>query len=202
MIEVGRDVEGEAVETDPLLDADAHGADFGTGAWLIFADPDAGGGGVAVGVHAPSSGGGDDGVFEFAHVVVEAQAEVVEVEDGVNDELAGAVVGDIAAAVGLRGGYAVVGKECGRGDEVLGGGGAVRERDDRRVVLEEEDVAGNRAAFVAGLRYEVVVVDLEVVGGRVGDVAEVVGGQAGSSCTHRITGETPVPPNQPQAPLG
>src|SRR5271165_2647689 len=63
-----------------------------------------------------------------------------QVEDGIADDLAGAVEGDVAAAVAFEEFNAALGKEFGGGDYV-GGFGVAAERDDRRVFEEEEDIA-------------------------------------------------------------
>src|SRR5438445_756811 len=72
----------------------------------------------------------DHGLLEQAHVVVQAEAVGVEVEDRVDDQLAGAVVGDVAAAVGF-GEVDAGGLELrGGGEEVLGRAGAAGDGDD------------------------------------------------------------------------
>ena len=63
-----------------------------------------------------------------------------QVEDGIADDLAGAVEGDVAAAVAFEELNAALGKEFGRGDYVRGFGVAA-ERDDGRVFEQEQDVA-------------------------------------------------------------
>jgi hypothetical protein len=72
-----------------------------------------------VGVDAEGGAGADERVFEEAEVGVEVFAAAGEVKDGVADELAGAVVGGLAAAVGF---------EEGGG----GGAGASRREDGSR----------------------------------------------------------------------
>jgi len=89
----------------------------------------------------------DDDLLEEAQVVVEAEAEAVEIENGVGNELAGAVVGDVAAAVGLFEMDAMASEEFWRGFEVRRGAMAARDGDDGRVFEEEEgaDVGTGRA---------------------------------------------------------
>jgi len=53
-------------------------------------------------VDAEGGAGADERVFEEAEVGVEVFAAAGEVKDGVADELAGAVVGGLAAAVGFE----------------------------------------------------------------------------------------------------
>lgn len=114
MVHVGVEVDGEAVEGDPSADADADGGDFGglVGLEVVLGvDPDAGGLRVGVGGDVVVGEGGDDGGFEQSDVFVDAELGGVEIDDGVGDELAGAVVCDIAAAVGLVEGDALRGEE-------------------------------------------------------------------------------------------
>lgn len=162
--QVGGDVQGEAVEGDPLAHADAHGGDLcgarvdalgmvgvvearaaGGVEWI---DPDAGGGGIAACVDAEVEAGFDDGAFEESDVVVDAQPEAFEVEDGIGDELARAVVGDVAAAVSFFEGDALGLEEIGGGEQVLAGGGTSGDGDDG-IVLDEEDFAQERGAGLA-----------------------------------------------------
>lgn len=72
---------------------------------------------------------------------MEAELEAVEVEDGVDDELAWAVVGDVSAAVGFLDFDAVGEEVSARGEEVRRCFRAARDGDDRRVVLDEEHAA-------------------------------------------------------------
>lgn len=63
-----------------------------------------------------------------------------QVEDGVADDLSGAVKGDIATAVAFEELNPALGPEFGRGDYVCGFGIAA-EGDDRRVLEQKQDVA-------------------------------------------------------------
>src|SRR5690606_16904496 len=110
--EVGVHVEGEAVVGDPAAHGHADGGDFAVG------DPDAGLAVAAGGDEAEFADGVDQDLFQKAQVGVEVFAGG-EVDDGVADELAGAVVGDVAAAVGLDDFDAFVGEAGGVPDEVL-----------------------------------------------------------------------------------
>ena len=130
VVEVWVDVEREAVHGDPAAYADAHCRDFGEFGGVVGGeegsggDPDAGGGGwgwVAEGGETEVRAGVDDGLLEEPHVVVDAEVEGVEVEDWVADDLAGAVVGDVAAAVGFAEFDAVLGEELWAGEDVAGG---------------------------------------------------------------------------------
>lgn len=154
--EVGGDVEGQAVGGDPLADADAHGGDLG-GRTIGGYDPDAGGFGIAVAGDAVGGEGVDDGLFEESHVAVEAEGlagirvgEAFEVEDGVGDDLAWAVVGDVAAAVGFVEFNAQGGKAVGVGQDVACGPFSAGDGDDWGVLDEVDgaEVAGGVAPGV------------------------------------------------------
>lgn len=82
--------------------------------------------------------GVDDHGFEQSHVIVKTEFGTVEVEDGVADELPGAVVGDIAAAVGLMDLDALV-MECLVIGEDMGGGIGAAGDGDHRWMLDEQD---------------------------------------------------------------
>lgn len=92
--------------------------------------------------------GADQDVFEAADEVDRAQrfafavgsGEATEIEDRVADDLAGAVEGDVAAAIAFEKLDAALGKEFGRGDDVRGFG-VTAKRDDRLVLKQEENVA-------------------------------------------------------------
>ncbi len=105
---VGGDVEGESVGGDGLGDVDANGGDllFANGA--SWEGPDAGKFEEALGGDSEVFAGEDEGFFDEADEVDGAEVgaalagEVAaEVEDGVADELAWAVIGDVAATVDL-----------------------------------------------------------------------------------------------------
>ena len=171
--EVGGDVEREAVRGDGLRDMDADGGD------LLFANaaagqgPDAGEFADALRGHAEVFAGEDEGLFHQADEVDGAEVRAAfagqvaaEIEDGVADELAGAVVGDVAAAVDLVDLDAAAGKELVGGEDV-GAGGVAAEGEDRRVLEEEERVADG-AGFARG---DDLSLDAQAFG--VGDAAEL-----------------------------
>ncbi len=89
------DVEGEAVHGDPA------GYPHTESTNLVGAEPDTGGFFVAVGGDIEVGEGFDDPLLQPPHVAVQPQAERVEIENGIDDELPRPVVGDVAAAVGL-----------------------------------------------------------------------------------------------------
>lgn len=75
------------------------------GCWIVGcgveAYPDSGCVGIAFTFDVEAGEGVDDELFECVHVVMDAEVEAFEIEDGVGDELSRAVVGDVTAAVGL-----------------------------------------------------------------------------------------------------
>ena len=171
--EIGGDVEGEAVGGDGLGDVDADGGDF------LFADgaagegPDAGEFADALGGDAEIFAGEDEGFFHEADEVDGAEVRAAfagevaaEVEDGVADELAGAVVGDVAAAVDFVDFYGSAGEQVVGGQDV-GAGGVAAEGEDGWVFEEEERVA-DEVGFAGGYDF-----GLEAEAFGVGDAAEL-----------------------------
>ena len=130
--EVGRDVEGEAVRGDPARDAHADGAD------LLVPEPGAGEAGHAARREAVVRAGADHHFLEVAHVAVHVAPVGGEIEDRVADHLAGAVVGDVAAAAGLEHLEAALAQRLGGEEHVLRARVAP-EREDR-VVLEQQQL--------------------------------------------------------------
>jgi hypothetical protein len=87
------DVDGEAVHRNPFPDSHADGGE------LTISHPDASEPGAATGLDSEVVAGVDQGIFEFPQVFVEILTAWAEVEDGVADELARAMVGGLPAAV-------------------------------------------------------------------------------------------------------
>lgn len=153
--EVGGEVEGKSVRGDAAGNVDADGGDFACGRvgrdlWVGEAAPDASQAGDAAGGDAMEGAEADESFFHEADKVDGAEAAAVgvgqgaEVEDGVADELAGAVVGDIATAVDFVDSDAAEGEKVTGGEDV-GAVGVAAEGEDGRVLEEEKDVLG--AAF-------------------------------------------------------
>ncbi len=121
--------------------------------------PDAGEAADASGGDAVDATDADEGFFHQAdeinwteaaprHGGLAGVAEAAEIEDGVADELAGAVIGDVAATVDLVEGYAAAGKELVGGEDV-GAAGVTAEGENGRMLEQEQDV------FDAALEAEV-----------------------------------------------
>lgn len=146
------DVDGEAVHRNPFPDPDADGGE------LAVADPDAGEAGAAAGGDAEVLAGEDEDFFEFSEMLVQVLAACGEVKDGVADELAGAVVGGLPAAVGFV-------KGVGQGGGIAEGGLVAEAADGvNGEVLEEENRVFRAASEDGGG-----VVLLELEPGAVGD---------------------------------
>ncbi len=104
--------------------------------------PDAGEGGDAFTGDAEVAAGTDEHFFETADVCdgADARRGGAEVEDGIADELSGAVEGDIAAAVGFEQ-FDAAGGEGFAGEEDVAAVGVAAEGDDGRMFEEKEGVA-------------------------------------------------------------
>ena len=153
--EVCGDVEGEAVRGDAAGDVDADGREFFLGDAAARDGPDAGATFDALRGDAEVVGGADEDVFKEADVVDRAEmgaalaGEVAaEVEDGIADELAGAVVGDVAAAVDLVDFDAFGRQEFVGGEDVAALGVAAEGEDGW--MLEEDEGVGDGVGFACG----------------------------------------------------
>jgi hypothetical protein len=85
----------------------------------------------------------DEELLEVAHVAVQVAAVRLEVEDRIADELAGTVVRDVAAAAGLEDVDAEQPLLSASSMRTCSGAGRA-ERDDVRVLEQEQRVAGSR----------------------------------------------------------
>src|SRR5882757_3714807 len=146
--EVGGDVEGEAVGGDPAADVDADGGEFFFGDAARRLHPDAGFAGDAVGGDAEIGGGADHGFFERADVPVNVAADGIEIKNWIADDLAGAVVGDVAAAVGFAEFDIFLAEDVFGGEKIFLAGIAA-ESEDVGMFAEEENVVDG-AGFTGG----------------------------------------------------
>jgi hypothetical protein len=98
---IGGDVEGESVGGYPAGDVNTNRGNFLLLDGSAGEGPDAGASGDSLGEDAEVGRGANKGFFEPADVVdgTEARGEAAEVEDGIPDELTGAMVGDIASTI-------------------------------------------------------------------------------------------------------
>ncbi len=162
--QIGADVEGEPMSGDPAPDPDA---DRGQLAGAV--DPDAGQAIHAVRPHAEAKRGGDDRRLQGADVAPQVQ-RVRQLDDGVGNQLARTMEGDVSSAVDAH----QLGPErrhsLRRGQEVV----LVAPSTDGvdRVVLQQEDAVADLTASPP-----VGQVVLELPCGSIGDSAEPLDGQ-------------------------
>src|SRR5260221_9165330 len=146
--EVGGDVEGETVGGDPAADVDADGGEFFFGDIARRLDPDAGFAGDAIGADAEIGGGADHGFFERADIPVNVASDGTEIQDGVADDLAWAVISDVAAAVGFAEVDIFLAEDI-FGSEKIFLAGAAAEGQNVGMFAEEDDVVDG-AGFAGG----------------------------------------------------
>ena len=147
VVEVRGEVEGQAVHGYPALHVDANGGDF------ILGNPDTG---LSV---SPGPGNAkacecaDQDFFQLPEMLSQVCAVPSEVQNGVPDDLARPVVGDVSAAVGVDEPDASFG-EVGLGDQDVIEVSGAAEGDDGGVFEEDEgigDTAGDAAIPEFGL---------------------------------------------------
>ena len=133
----------------------ADGGDFFCGDAAARKGPDAGGAGNALGEDAELRAGADEDLLKEPNEIYRTEVgaalageRAAEIDDGVADELARAVVGDVAAAIDFMQGDAFAGEELIRGEDV-GAAGVAAEGEDGRV-LEENEGIGDHAGFACG----------------------------------------------------
>ena len=165
---------------DSAGDVDADGSDFafarGGGLRVVETAPDAGESGDAAGADAVDAAKTNEGFFHHPYEVDGTETSAVgvlktaEIEDWVADELAWAVVGDVAAAIDFVKRDTACGEEFVGGEDV-GAAGISAEGEDGRVFEEKQGVvdrSGEAQAsdfrldakgFVVGYAAEVEVLD-------------------------------------------
>src|SRR5690606_26581623 len=97
-------------------------------------DVDAGGAVLAGALDVPFGQGVDHRLLDPAHVVAHADLQPAQVEQRVGHDLAGAVVGDLAAAVDVQH------RDVARGEHVLGAAGLAE--GEHRIVLDQPQLVG------------------------------------------------------------
>lgn len=177
--QVGGDVIGKAVRGDPAADVDADGGEFFLGGIARRLDPDAGFAGDAISGDAEIGGGSNHGLFEGTDVPVNVAADKTEIENGIADNLAGAVIGDIAATVGFAELDIFLAEDMFGGEKIFLAGVAA-ERKDVGMLAEEQDVVDG-AGFAGGDEAL-----LKGVGVGPGEEAEI-GDEKGWHVARRIT---------------
>ena len=129
------------------LDADAERADLAR-LGSVGVDPAAGVAVAAGGFDTVSGAGRDERRLQRTDERAEQQLAIGETDDGIRDQLAGAVVRDLAAALDAEDLDTACG-ELGRCREDVRLVRLASEREDRGV-LEEEELVGDRAARAGG----------------------------------------------------
>jgi hypothetical protein len=143
MVELGVDVECEAVTRDPSRDAHPNGRD------LLVAHPDAGQPFDAAGIDTVIGGRANEDRFEIAHVTVNVATVGVQVDDRIADNLPGPVIGDIAPATGLVNVDAARGEGVGGRKNVRAAAVAAHaERQDVGMFEEEQRVADSASTAI------------------------------------------------------
>ena len=140
---------------DELRNVDADGSDFLFGDVPAGERPDAGAFADALRGDSEIFAGEDEGFFDEADEVDGAEVWAffagkvsAEIEDGIADELAGAVVRDVSAALGLVD-FDVLLREFGISCEDVGARGVAAKREDGRV-LEQQECVCDEAGFARG----------------------------------------------------
>jgi len=146
--QIGGNIVGEAVRSDPAADVDTDSSELFFGNSARRLDPDAGFAWDAMGGDAEIGGSADHRFFESADVPVNVATDAIEIEDGVADGLAGAMISDIATAVGLAKFDALLAEDVFGSEEIFLAGVAAK-GDDMRVLAEEKDV-GDGSGFARG----------------------------------------------------
>ena len=154
MVEVGGDIEGEAVHGHPAFHVDSYRS------YLILGYPNAGFSVSSDTGNAEAFEGDNQDFFQLPEVFAQVRAVSSEVHDGVADDLARAMVGDVSAAVGVEELDAMVGEFRFRDQDVIEIPGAA-EGDDGWVFEEQKgigDLAGDAAVPEVGLEVEGVLI--------------------------------------------
>src|SRR5207237_10357082 len=107
---------------------------------LVVSDPDAAFAFDAFGGDAVFGDGADQHFLEVRDVFADVALAFAEVEDGVADELAGAVIGDVAAARRFEKADTLRAKDVAAGEQMIEFAAAA-EGDDRRM-YEQEKLVG------------------------------------------------------------
>ena len=172
-VHVGVDVQGETVHGDPL------GNPYPDGGYLALIGPDPGVAGRSPGLHPEVRQGTDQHLFHRPNIG-DNLFQVGQGQDGISDQLSGAVVGDIPSPVdviSLRAYFAhpVV------ADEQVGSVSVTPHRVDVGVFLKEQ-VVGFGPTVTAALPYG----PLQIPGLLVGETAQPSGAQPGRVGYHPV----------------
>ena len=140
MLEIRLDVQGQTVHRTPATQSNPHGTDLTIEVpAALRRHPDPGGLGIAFASDPEDRKGADHSLLEQAKIGMDAQAESVQVQDGIEDQLPGTVVGDVAATIGLGKLDAERIQTLFVHKQVFGNTRAPGDRDHWRLVLELQD---------------------------------------------------------------
>ena len=139
------------------------------GQLALIDDPDSGQGLDAAGGHAEGGGGLDDGRLQAADVAAQVE-RVAQLDDGVGDQLARPVEGDVAAAIDAHEFGAKVAQAIGTGQQVRLIAAAT-DGVDREVLEQQQPVADSAAAPLVGQLV------LQLPGRPIGDGPQPLDGQ-------------------------
>src|SRR5882724_9899964 len=144
IIEVGAHVESKTVGGDCARNVNSDGCDLSRD---FILRPDAGQAGNAFGDHAEIAAGADERFFQLADKINGANARLksTQIKDGIADELAGAVEGDVAAAIGFMQFNAIGGKKLARSDDVFCS--TIAAQSDHRRMLQQEQRMADASFF-------------------------------------------------------
>jgi hypothetical protein len=145
VLEVGANVQREAVACDPSADSHANRRHFFFAS--IGSHPDARAPCEAATLDVKFAERDDQGLFDVTDVAMYIATIGPQVEDWVTDELTRPVVRDVAAAAGLENRHAFRGQNLGRRDDVrVLAAGLDAKRDDWWMLEKQQRVANRTAA--------------------------------------------------------
>lgn len=161
---IGRviDIHCHAVRGYPMAYMHADCGDFG------ITNPDACMAGISYGIYAVHGKESYSGFFERANITVEVDPHLFDVDNGVNDDLAGAMKGDFSASVGFCDLHTFAGPFVNRAAQIVSVGERANGQNGR--VLAEKNDAGWRIRL---LFYFLRCATLKIIGGGVVDKAEI-----------------------------
>jgi hypothetical protein len=130
------------VRCNPSAEVHADGGDF------ALAYPDTGEFGDTARLDAEIGQGIDEGFLDGAHVGAYVALPFAQVHDGVADDLAGAMIGDVAAAVGGVEGDAGAGEDVIASQQIFQV--AVAAHGDGVGMLQQDELVGDGAGLTQG----------------------------------------------------
>ena len=141
--QIGGHIVREAVRSDPAAQVHAKRRELFFAGGVIH--PNSVVGRDAASSHAEIGRGANHHFFELLDVPAHVAAMLREIQDGIADDLAGAVIGDVAAAIARMEGDVHLREQAFAGTQVFAFAIAA-ESDHVRMLAEQQDI-GNRAGF-------------------------------------------------------